>query len=162
MKEFVFIVLFIGVNYLCLISQEVLLLKSSGKVVIGDTTQIMTPGNYNLYVQNGILTERVKVALKDASEWSDDAFDKTPSLEDMEHSILTSKHLYEMPSANDLMKEGYELKEMDALLLQQIEWLWQHVIELSKKNDLLARELESVRSQKNDSSSKTLNHSIHE
>jgi len=43
-------------------SQEIMLLKTTGKVVIGDTSQISTPGDYNLFVQNGILTERVKVA----------------------------------------------------------------------------------------------------
>jgi len=47
-------------------SQDVLLLKTSGKVVIGDTSLISTPGPYNLYVQNGILTEKVKVALRDS------------------------------------------------------------------------------------------------
>ncbi|MBK9688570.1 MAG: hypothetical protein IPO65_12770 [Saprospiraceae bacterium] len=35
-------------------AQEIMLLKTSGKVVIGDTSQITTPGNYNLYVQHGI------------------------------------------------------------------------------------------------------------
>ena len=50
-------------------AQAIMVLKSSGKVVIGDTTQISTPGSYNLYVQNGILTERVKVSLKTTAEW---------------------------------------------------------------------------------------------
>jgi trimeric autotransporter adhesin len=123
-------------------AQEILLLKSSGKVVIGDTSQIMTPGDYNLYVQNGILTERVKVALKSSAEWSDDAFDKTPSLDVVEKSISDNKHLHAMPSVETLLKNGYELKEMDALLLQQIEWLWQHLLTLSKENEAMAKEIE--------------------
>ena len=44
--------------------QDILLLKTSGKAVFGDTTIITTPRKYNLYVQNGIPSERVKVALK--------------------------------------------------------------------------------------------------
>ena len=127
-------------------SQDVLLLKTSGKVVIGDTSIISTPGPYNLYVQNGILTEKVKVALRDASEWSDHAFDITPSLEEVDQSIKENNHLLLIPSAQTLVKDGYELQAMDAKLLAQIEWLWQHTIILDKKNKLLRKELEEIKS----------------
>jgi len=126
-------------------AQDVLLLKTSGKVVIGDTTQISTPGPYNLYVQNGILTEKVKVALRDASEWSDDAFDATPTLQEVQNSIDRKQHLPQMPSADALVKDGYELKAMDAKLLAQIEWLWQHTIQLDKENQQLKKELAEIK-----------------
>ncbi len=126
-------------------SQDVLLLKTSGKVVIGDTSIISTPGPYNLYVQNGILTEKVKVALRDASEWSDNAFDLTPSLEEVENSIKENKHLPQIPSAESLVRNGYELKAMDAKLLAQIEWLWQHTIKLDQENKLLRKELQEIK-----------------
>lgn len=134
-------------------AQEILLLKSSGKVVIGDTSQIMTPGNYNLYVQNGILTERVKVALKSSADWADDAFDKTPTLSQVEESIAKNQHLPSMPSAATLVENGYELKDMDALLLQQIEWLWQHLLTVSKQNEAMAREIEILRKKLKEESS---------
>ncbi len=120
------------------------MLKTSGKVVIGDTSLITTPGPYNLYVQNGILTEKVKVALRDASEWSDDAFDKTPSLNEVESSIQEESHLVNMPSATQLVEQGYELKDMDAKLLEQIEWLWQHTIKLSEENKALQQKLAAL------------------
>lgn len=126
-------------------SQDVLLLKTSGKVVIGDTSLISTPGPYNLYVQNGILTEKVKVALRDASEWSDDAFEFTPSLEEVDNSIRLKKHLPQIPSAKELVLNGYELKSMDAKLLAQIEWLWQHTIKLDEENQQLKKELEEIK-----------------
>ena len=126
-------------------AQDILLLKTSGKVVIGDTSQISTPGPYNLYVQNGILTEKVKVALRNASEWSDHAFDKTPSLSEVENSIKNNKHLPQIPSAESLVKDGYELKSMDAKLLAQIEWLWQHTIKLDEENKLLRKEIEAIK-----------------
>ena len=50
-----------------------------------------------------------------------------------------------MPSADILVKEGYELKSMDAKLLAQIEWLWQHTIQLDKENKLLRKELEEIK-----------------
>ena len=126
-------------------AQDILMLKTSGKVVIGDTSLISTPGPYNLYVQNGILTEKVKVALRDASEWSDDAFDSTPSIEDVDRSIKENNHLPQIPSAETLVAEGYELKDMDAKLLAQIEWLWQHTIKLDEENKNLKKELEEIK-----------------
>lgn len=125
--------------------QEILLLKTSGKVVIGDTTLITTPGNYNLYVQNGILTERVKVALKNESDWSDDAWDITPTLSEIEKSIEDHKHLLHMPSATELVETGYEVTEMDAKLLAQIEWLWQHTIKINRENEMLRKELNEIK-----------------
>ena len=125
---------------------DVMLLKPNGRVVIGDTTKINTNGNYRLFVQEGILTERVKVALKNTSQWSDDAFEKTPEISEVEALINSEKHLKDMPSAAELVKaEGYELMSMDAKLLRQIEWLWQHMIALSKKNEALEKALEACK-----------------
>ncbi len=138
---FLFISLFL---YQTSQGQDILLLKTSGKVIIGDTSQITTPGLYNLYVQNGILTEKVKVSLKNTAEWSDNAWDYTPTLEEVNRSIVESKHLPSMPSAEALVREGYELKSMDAKLLEQIEWLWQHMIELEEENKMLKKTLEQV------------------
>ncbi len=92
-----------------LFAQDILLLKTDGKVVIGDTSQISTPENYQLYVQNGILTERVKVALKESADWSDDSFERTPTLEAVQQSIKNNSHLINIPSAEEVSTKGYEL-----------------------------------------------------
>ncbi len=122
-------------------AQEIMLLKTTGKVVIGDTSQITTPGNYNLYVQHGILTEKVKVSLKNTADWSDDAFDKTPTIAEVKQSIVADSHLPAMPSAADLVKSGYDVTAMDAKLLAQIEWLWQHTIRLQEDNEALRKRI---------------------
>lgn len=145
MKTFLSILLFLCSWALC-DAQEVFLLKSTGKVVIGDTSQITTPGNYNLYVQNGILTERVKVSLKSTAEWSDDAFDHCPTVDQVSKTITSQSHLFDMPSAKTLTEEGYELKAMDAQLLKQIEWLWQHMIRVDAENKILKAEIEKLKS----------------
>lgn len=126
-------------------AQDIMLLKTSGKVVIGDTSLISTPGAYNLYVQNGILTEKVKVALRNASEWSDDEFENTPSLTEVKQSIEQNSHLPQMPSAESLVNEGYEITSMDAKLLAQIEWLWQHTIKIDAENKMLKNELAEIK-----------------
>lgn len=139
---------FLLTNLTNLSGQDLLLLKTNGKVVIGDTSLISTPGDYQLYVQNGVLTERVKVSLKNQSEWSDDAWEKLPTLNKIEESINSKRHLVDMPSAGELVEEGYELKEMDSKLLQQIEWLWMYILELEKKNAKLEEKLNSLESSK--------------
>jgi len=47
--------------------------------------------------------------------------------------------------AESLVRDGYELKAMDAKLLAQIEWLWQHTIKLNEENKLLRKELEAIK-----------------
>ena len=138
--------LIFSLNSSKVLGQDILLLKTNGKVVIGDTSLIATPGDYQLYVQNGVLTERVKVSLRNQAEWSDDAWDKLPSLIQVQQSIESKQHLFDMPSAASLVEEGYELKDMDAKLLQQIEWIWMYVLELEKKNALLEKKLAEIQS----------------
>lgn len=147
MKNQLITVLLILFAFTISAQQEILLLKTSGKVVIGDTSLISTPGDYNLYVQNGILTERVKVALKSEADWSDDAFTKTPSIEAVKKSISENQHLVDMPSAKSLTQTGYDVSNMDSKLLAQIEWLWQHTITLKEENEILKKELEAIKLQ---------------
>lgn len=125
-------------------AQEIMLLKTSGKVVIGDTSQITTPGNYNLYVQHGILTEKVKVSLKNTADWSDQAFMNTPDLGEVKNSIEQNKHLPQMPSATELVKTGYDVTTMDAKLLAQIEWLWQYTLKLNEENEALKKRIKAL------------------
>ena len=147
MKNILLTFFFLSLTIAISAQQEILLLKTSGKVVIGDTTIITTPGNYNLYVQNGILTERVKVALKSEADWSDDAFEKTPTLAEVKESITTNQHLVDMPSATSLTQTGYDVTLMDGKLLAQIEWLWQHTIKLKEENAFLKKELDAIKLQ---------------
>ena len=44
------------------------------KIVIG--TSVNTPAGYRLYVQDGILTEKLKVAIKNSGDWADYVFRK--------------------------------------------------------------------------------------
>jgi len=120
--------------------------RLSGKVIIGGAPT--TPGNYKLYVDGGILAEEVKVALSNASDWADDAFEKTPVIKDVESLIKEKSHLVDMPSADFLVENGYNLREMDANLLQQVEWLWMHMIEMKKENKALQERISQLESNK--------------
>ena len=144
-------ILSIAMTGFAMAQNDLLLVKPNGRVIIGDTTQITISGNYRLFVQEGVLTERVKVALKNTAQWSDDAFDHTPSLEEVEDCIEEESHLAGMPSASHLVsQQGYDVMTMDAKLLEQIEWLWQHVISLSDEVKTLKSELDKCKAPKDE------------
>lgn len=111
----------------------------SGKVVVGDitSTPCTTSSCYMMYVEKGILTERVKCALKsDNTNWSDYVFDKDyklMSLNNLEKYVKKYKHLPNIPSAEEVYKEGIDLADMDAKLLEKIEELTLYIIELEKR-----------------------------
>lgn len=123
-------------------------LKVSGKVQIGD---VSTPGSYKLYVQDGILAERFKCALKsDNTNWSDYVFDKNyklMSLNKLEEYVKKHHHLPNIPSAEEVYKDGYDLGDMDAKLLEKIEELSLYLLELKKENDAVKKELAKLKKQ---------------
>ncbi len=60
-------------------------------------------------------------------------------LKEVESYININGHLPEVPSTEDAIKNGIELKEMNILLLKKVEELTLHLIEQDKR----IRELES-------------------
>jgi hypothetical protein len=74
--------------------------------------------------------------------WADFVFEpdyQLPSLQDLETYIKINKHLPDVPSASEVAKEGLDLGEMNKILLQKIEELTLHVIELEKKINVLQK-----------------------
>lgn len=62
-------------------------IQNDGKVIIGNSATMTSPGTYKLYVETGILTEKVKIALKAGSDWADFVFNndyKLMSLQELE------------------------------------------------------------------------------
>ncbi len=112
-------------------------LRVSGNIIVGFPT---TPTGYRLYVKDGILTEKVKVATVGTADWADYVFDENyhlNSTKDVEEFIEANQHLPNVPSAKEVNENGFDLAKMDATLLRQIEELWLHVIELNKEKENL-------------------------
>ena len=128
-------------------SPDIMVLTPDGKVRIGN---ISTPGNYNLYVQNGILTERLKVAIATSSDWADYVFNKTynlPSLLYVEKFIKTFKHLPGLPSAEAIVTNGgIDIAEMMSKQMAKIEEITLYLIELKKENENLKKQINSLNS----------------
>lgn len=119
-------------------------ITASGKVAIGPTTMPL-PDGYKLFVKEGILTEKVKVALSsDLTNWADFVFNDNynlRSLKELESYIAEHKHLPEIPSTAEVHENGLDLAQMDAKLLQKVEELTLYIIEQQKRIERLERKL---------------------
>jgi hypothetical protein len=119
--------------------------RISGTLSIGNVSQ---PAGYQLYVAQGILTEKVKVAVQGSTNWSDFVFNKDyklNTLPEVEAYINKNKHLPEIPSAVEVVKDGIDLAQIDAKLLQKIEELTLYVIDLNKSVETLKAENKSLK-----------------
>lgn len=106
---------------------------TSGTLSVGNVSQ---PAGYKMYVETGILTEKVKVAIKTSGDWADHVFNKNYPLMPLEHVedfIQTNGHLPGIPSAGEMVKEGNDLGKTDAKLLEKIEELTLYIIQLKKE-----------------------------
>jgi trimeric autotransporter adhesin len=118
-------------------------LNITGKVLIGNTP---TPAGYKLFVEQGILTEKVKVAIKSTANWSDYVFDKNyklPTLQSVESFINKNKHLPGIPSAKEVVAKGVDLGEMNARLLGKVEELTLYMIALKKEVEALKKQIQN-------------------
>ncbi len=120
-------------------------LTVNGTTLIGDPSVVSLPAGYKLYVQTGILTEKVKVALATSTDWSDYVFEKNyklRSLEEVKSYVEVNKHLPGVPSANELMEQGgIDIGKMDAKLLEKIEELTLYSVQLKEENKALSDRL---------------------
>jgi hypothetical protein len=124
---------------------------NTGAVIIGALNTTNLPGNYKLYVKDGIMAEEVKIAVQGTSDWADYVFAsnyKLRPLSEVENFVKTNKHLPEVPSAEEVVKNGVNVVKMEAKLLEKIEELTLYMIELKKENDHLKKRLEKVEKRK--------------
>lgn len=100
-----------------------------------------TYGAVNLKINGGILCEQVKV-ISDvpAADYVFNKDYKLLSLKEVESYIVKNKHLPNIPSAEEFKVNGYKVGEMDQMLLEKIEELTLHLIELNKKLEALEKE----------------------
>lgn len=101
----------------------------NGNVGIGT----MSTGDHKLAVEGSIGAREIKVQ---ATGWSDFVFKKEyilPSLEEVEKHINKKGHLKNIPSEEEVLKNGINLGEMNAKLLQKIEELTLYMIDQNKQ-----------------------------
>ncbi|MFN0213586.1 MAG: hypothetical protein ACKVT2_04970 [Saprospiraceae bacterium] len=124
-------------------------IDNNGKVAIGPLG-MTTPGIYGLYVKDGILAEKVKIAIHGTVNWADYVFAtdyKLKPLSEVEAFVKANKHLPNVPSAQDLEKDGLDVADMLARQMEKIEELTLYLIEIKKENDELKKAIQTIQDQ---------------
>lgn len=105
---------------------------------------VNTPEGYRLYVNGGILATSMRVAIANSSKWADYVFQPEYPilpLKEVEKFIQKNGHLPRVPSAETVAKEGVDVAEMQARLLEKIEELTLYIIQQEKRIELLEGKL---------------------
>ncbi|MDB5014379.1 MAG: hypothetical protein JWQ25_2581 [Daejeonella sp.] len=100
-----------------------------------------------LSVKGKIRAQEIKVEM---ANWYDFVFDKdynNASLPDVEKFIKENHHLPNIPSATEVEKDGINLGEMNAKLLQKIEELTLHLIEQNKTQMILVDKVDHLQAE---------------
>jgi len=66
------------------------------------------------------------------------------SLKEVESYVKENKHLPGIPSAAEISQNGMSVSEMSNLLLEKVEELTLHLIQLEKENEALKAKVESL------------------
>jgi trimeric autotransporter adhesin len=123
---------------------------TNGKIYIGSQTPSLptTTGNYKLYVEGGILTEKVRVALRnDPTFWADYVFAndyKLAPLNEVEKYYTANKHLPNIPSSQELLQSGLDLAAMQAKQMEKIEELTLYIVAQNKAIEDLKLQVETL------------------
>jgi hypothetical protein len=113
-----------------------------GEVAAADRAAA-TSGGYRLLVKGGMITEKIKVAVAGSADWADYVFEpsyKLMSLDKVESFVKENKHLPNVPSAEEMSKNGLDVMQTSAKLMEKIEELTLYMIEMNKEIQALKTE----------------------
>jgi trimeric autotransporter adhesin len=119
---------------------------NNGKVVIGTGINSF-PDGFQLFVKGGILTERVRVAVANSDRWADYVFKKgyqLMPLKEVEKYIKHHQHLPNVPSAEEMAKNGLDVTETSAKLMEKLEELTLYMIDANKKIEALEEKVKNL------------------
>ncbi|MFK7907393.1 MAG: hypothetical protein AB8B69_19820 [Chitinophagales bacterium] len=123
---------------------------SDGKVLIGDAALDISSVDYNLFVEKGIMTERIKVSLSSSADWADYVFKngyQLMTLEEVWSHILEKGHLPNVPSAEQVAEQGIDVSKMFPTLLRQIEENKLYLIQMNEEIKKLKEENAALKQQ---------------
>jgi hypothetical protein len=144
------------VIYFSLICGLLIIQKSNAQSPVGFPTGIIVgtpsvgltlPAGYTMAVGGGVITEKVRVATTGTTFWADFVFDKSyklRTLSEVSEYIKLNKHLPDVPSTADVNKDGIDLAQTQAILLQKVEELTLYVIEQNKKIERLNKKVKKL------------------
>ncbi len=125
------------------INKEKVTIYADGRAYFGVQRILSSHPHANAVFQVSGKMACKELVVVDPSKWADFVFSKTyplKSLKEVESFYLKHKHLPEVPSEEDVYKNGINTAEMDAVLLQKIEELFLYVVSQNKRMDVLEKE----------------------
>jgi carbohydrate binding protein with CBM6 domain/Big-like domain-containing protein len=125
-------------------------LEVNGNVLVDNqlfvgTVDPTTTTGYLLAVNGAAIFTMVKVKLNTA--WPDYVFGddySLPSLAEVEKYIKENKHLPDMPSADEMKKQGIDLGDNQAALLKKVEELTLYIIDQNKQTEEQDQKIEDL------------------
>jgi len=111
-----------------------------------DTSYV--PDGYKLAINGYAIAEEVQVVTR--ADWPDYVFAEDYELmplTELEQEIETLGHLPGVPSAEEVEENGHALGRMDAILLEKIEELTLHLIDINKEVKTLREENNSLKNE---------------
>jgi hypothetical protein len=101
---------------------------------------------------NGTIHVKNEITVDNNGTWNDWVFagNYNPmSLSDLEKYILQNKHLPDIPSAEEVNKNGIKLADMNKQLLKKVEELTLYMIEQNKKIEEMSNEIQNLEKKEN-------------
>ena len=93
---------------------------------------------------NQIKAQDINVEMNNAADYVFDENYNLRSLSDVESYVKENKHLPGVPSAAEMAEKGMSMSQMSNLLLEKVEELTLHMIELEKENKALKNRVEML------------------
>ncbi|MBO7606384.1 MAG: hypothetical protein J6T28_02035 [Paludibacteraceae bacterium] len=103
----------------------------NGPIVCNDELNVVEVNS------KSIRTEDITVDMNNAADYVFDENYNLRSLSDVESFVKENKHLPGVPSAAEMAEKGMSVSQMSNLLLEKVEELTLHMIELEKENKML-------------------------
>ena len=140
-------------NYgkIALLQNGIMAVGDLSKAEYDDLRLLSRWNTYKMYVQGGVIAERVKVQLK--GDWADYVFEddyQLPALEEVEMAIQKEGKLPDFPSAATVKEEGLELGDITTLQQEKIEELFLYMIDLQKEVKACYKEIATLKAQLNE------------
>lgn len=122
-------------------------IDKDGNVGIGKQPETTLDVNGDITAQNLFITTKIlaaEVQISEMDEWKDYVFEDNYNLMDLsevEKYINANKHLPDVPSESEVLSNGINVGEMNAVLLQKIEELTLYLIQQQKEIDELKSQI---------------------
>lgn len=137
-----------GDRVLLIRSPRALFLRSNNVTLLGKVG-INTENNtsaYALAVDGGIIT--TKVYIQDVEDWPDHVFDgayRLMPLHELKKYIGDNKHLPDIPSESEIVRQGYDLHEMQSAMMKKIEELTLYTLQQQEEIEALRKMVDELK-----------------